>query len=350
MSDTPAVSPVPAVTSTVGQQTRRIPQASAAARNADGAEDFKATIWYPVAPTADTVSLNIGPEDAPYMLGDWVALDAPFVDAERRPIILYSHGYHGSAATTSWFGVALAKAGYVVVSVDHPGGNSNDLQTLEGSIMWWERPSDLKAALAAIIADPVIGPHVDAEQVGVCGYSLGGFTALIALGGVFDGARYDAYCIANPESPLAGPPGSHPVFNADNPMLPEAVQAGLKAPMANHALPSVRAGFLFAPVSIGVSAASLQAIEVPVTLIVGSEEVVTPPEAGAAAAHALIPNSTLVIAPGATHSSFVNRVTPAGVVAEYSVDTVLAKAQDIAHALAIESALALFDPILRPRG
>lgn len=335
-------------TSTVGQQTRLVPQPSAVVRNADRAAEFKATIWYPIAPTDDTISLNLGPVDTPYMLGARVAVDAPFASKEPKPVILFSHGHQGSAATTSWFGVAMAQAGYVVISVDHPGGNADDPPTIEGSLLWWERPRDLKAALAAVAADPILGPHIDLQRVGVAGFSLGGLTALLSLGGAFDGARYDAYCIANPDDPLAGPPGSHPIFSPENPMLPEAIREGLKAPMTDLALPGARAGLLFAPVSIGVSEASLKKISVPVTLIVGSEEIITLPAAGAAAAHALIPGSRLVTAPGATHASFVNLATAAGVAAEYSADTVLARAQDVAHALAIEAALALFDPILQP--
>lgn len=333
---------------TVGQQTRRIAQPSAALRT-DGAETaFKATIWYPAAPTADTISLNIGPEDAPYMLGGRVAPDAPFADDQRRPVLLFSHGSMGSVATTSWFGTAMAAAGYVVIAVDHPGNTADGPQTFPGMLLWRERADDLSVALRGVGEDPILGPHVDLERVGVAGFSLGGLTALQALGGVFEGALYDAYCAANPGSPLAPPAGSPAIFDPDNGLFPEPIQAALRVPPIDRSVPNVRAGLLFAPVAAGLQPQSLAAIKVPVTLLVGSEEIITPPEGGAAAAHALIPGSTLVTVPGATHSSFVNPATPAGVAAQYSTDTVLARAQDVTHRMALESARALFDPILKP--
>ncbi len=350
MLETPTLAPVApdAETATVGQQTRRIAQPSAVLRNDNGAASLKATIWYPAVPTAETISLNIGPEDAPYMLGGRVAPDAPFATDRRLPVVLFSHGSTGSAATTSWFGVALAAAGYVVVAPDHPGNNADEPQTIPGLLLWRERADDLRAVLKAVGQDPILGPHVDLDRVGVAGFSLGGLTALQALGGVFEGALYDAYCAANPTSPLAPQSGGMAVFSPDNVFYPEPIQAALRVPPHDLSVPNVRAGLLFAPVAAGLRPESLAAIKVPVTLLVGSDEIVTPPEAGAAAAAALIPGSTLVVVPGATHSSFVNIATSAGVEAKYSTDTVLARAQDVTHRMALDSARTLFDPVLKP--
>jgi predicted dienelactone hydrolase len=35
-----------------------------------------------------------------------------------------------------WFGTALAEAGYIVVSVDHPGNNGIDEMTVRGAVLW----------------------------------------------------------------------------------------------------------------------------------------------------------------------------------------------------------------------
>ncbi|KAG1486650.1 hypothetical protein G6F53_013920 [Rhizopus delemar] len=50
-----------------------------------------------------------------------------------------------------WLGTALARAGYLVIAVDHPGNNGADPMTLPGSVLSWLRADDLRAALAASI-------------------------------------------------------------------------------------------------------------------------------------------------------------------------------------------------------
>ncbi len=72
----------------VGEQRRVISQPTAAIRNADGSATLRATIWYPAAPTAETVSIDIGPAEVPYMLVGHVASDASFASGRRYPVIL----------------------------------------------------------------------------------------------------------------------------------------------------------------------------------------------------------------------------------------------------------------------
>ncbi|TGV60768.1 hypothetical protein EN803_38350, partial [Mesorhizobium sp. M2D.F.Ca.ET.160.01.1.1] len=93
-----------------------------------------------------------------------------------------ARGKGGSARMMGWLGTALARAGYLVIAVDHPGNNGVDTLTLPGSLLTWLRADDLRAALAAVQADPVLGPHVDPERLGVAGFSAGGYTALLAAG------------------------------------------------------------------------------------------------------------------------------------------------------------------------
>src|SRR6185312_13525069 len=56
-----------------------------------------------------------------------------------NPVIRVSHGFGGSARSMAWFGTALARAGYLVVAVDHPGTNGADGVTAEGAYAPWER-------------------------------------------------------------------------------------------------------------------------------------------------------------------------------------------------------------------
>ena len=58
----------------------------------------------------------------------------------------------------AWFGTALARHGYVVVAVDHPGNNGRDPMTVGGAVLFWERPGDLAIALDRVKSDSSLGP------------------------------------------------------------------------------------------------------------------------------------------------------------------------------------------------
>ena len=104
-----------------------------------------------------------------------------------------------------WLGMALARDGYLVIAVDHPGNNGADEMTLAGSMLSWLRADDLRAALAAVQADPILGPHVDPERLGVVGFSAGGYTALLAAGARPSLQRLLAFCTAHPDDGVCQP-------------------------------------------------------------------------------------------------------------------------------------------------
>ena len=172
----------------VGEQHRLARQPSAALRDAKQRSDLRVTIWYPAQDDAPTRSIDFPPEQPLFRVGR-VAPDAPFADGSRLPVILLSHGFGGSARMMGWLGLALAERRYVVVAVDHPGNNGVDPPTVAGSLLWWNRADDLKVALAAVVADPQLSPHIDASRVGVAGFSIGGLTALVAGGARIDPSR-----------------------------------------------------------------------------------------------------------------------------------------------------------------
>jgi predicted dienelactone hydrolase len=122
------------------------------------------------------------------------ALNAPWLDDRRRPVILFSHGFGGTARMMGWFTTNLARAGFVVVAVDHPGNNGLDKMTAPGAVMFWDRPDDLKVALAAVKSDPELAAHTDMRRVGVAGFSAGGFTAMAAAGAQVSVEHFNAFC------------------------------------------------------------------------------------------------------------------------------------------------------------
>ena len=142
---------------------------TAALRDAGHSDAVRVTVWYPAAAGSQEASLDIGPPGAPLFRVGSAAPDAAFADARKRSVVLLSHGFGGAARIMGWFGTALARAGFVVIAVDHPGNNGLDKMTIPGSTMFWDRPGDLAAGLAAAKADPAIGPHLDLGRLGVAG-------------------------------------------------------------------------------------------------------------------------------------------------------------------------------------
>jgi predicted dienelactone hydrolase len=327
----------------VGERHLMTTDATAALRNADGSSGVRVTVWYPAAAGAVEQRLDIGPPGHPLFIVGAAAPDAPFADAKPRPVILFSHGFGGTARMMGWFGTALARAGYVVVAVDHPGNNGLDKMTVAGAILSWDRIQDLRAALAAAEADPTIGPHLDLSRLGVAGFSAGGYTALVSVGARVDLARLMAFCRANPTDGVCAPQKEFVVTQDDiqralaTPTIAaEAAHAG-----DDHAIPGVRAAFAIAPAIVqALPPEALARIKPPVAIILGDIDPVAPPATNGLVAAEAIPNAELKVLPGVGHYDFLATCTPAGVA---RVPVCTAKvSQDETHKAAIDMALNFF--------
>lgn len=191
-------------TQAAGERHGATTVASAAVRDAQHHDALRYTVWYPAQAGSRETALTLGPPDAPLFDVGRAAMDAPVV-GDRLPTLLLSHGNGGSARMMGWLGTALARAGYLVIAVDHPGNNGADAMTLPGSVLTWLRADDLRAALTAVQADPILGPHVDPERLGVVGFSAGGYTALLAAGAQPSLQRLLAFCTAHPDDGVCQP-------------------------------------------------------------------------------------------------------------------------------------------------
>ncbi len=188
-----ALAASPAAAATVGERHLVAHEASATLRNASHSDELRITVWYPAAPNAVEAPLDIGPPGNPVFTPGSAAPDAPFEDARPRPVILFSHGFGGTARIMAWFGTALARHGFIVIAVDHPGNNGRDPMTLAGAVLNWERPGDLAAALDKAKSDPQIAPHLDLDRLGAAGFSAGGFTTLVEAGARVDPLRFQRF-------------------------------------------------------------------------------------------------------------------------------------------------------------
>jgi predicted dienelactone hydrolase len=328
----------------VGEIHRVAHTPTAALRDSQHSDALRITVWYPAAGSPSETPLQIGPPGHPLFDAGRAAADAPFAPG-RHPVILFSHGFGGSARIMAWFGTALARAGDVVIAVDHPGNNGRDPMTMAGGLLVWDRAVDLRVALDTAKADAQIGPHMDTRRLGVAGFSLGGFTALLSAGARADIDHIVRFCRSPAADATCAPQAEAP----DQTMAAreQALKTPLFAAQAKHAgddyaIPGIRAVFVMAPGGIeAISPGSLRALDTPVSILLGDADPVAPPASNGKLAARLLPHATLNILRGVGHYDFLADCTALGRQRE-SLCQHFRVPQQRTHAEAIATAEAFF--------
>jgi predicted dienelactone hydrolase len=158
--------------------------------DASRSRSFTVELWYPsLAPDAPIFyETSIG--ETPVKISGQATRDAEAV-LETFPLIIASHGQPGMRFQYAYLNEHLASRGFVVASIDHTGSTYQDLtqQDFISSIVY--RPQDILFALDEI---PNLVPIADSENVGLMGYSYGGYSAINAAGAGLDGEALSEYC------------------------------------------------------------------------------------------------------------------------------------------------------------
>lgn len=98
------------------------------------------------------------------------------------PLVVISHGYPGDRFLMSHLGENLASKGYVTASIQHPDSTYDDKTLFASTLV--NRPLDQAFVINSLTAlDDEIGALIDDENIGLIGYSMGGYGALISGGG-----------------------------------------------------------------------------------------------------------------------------------------------------------------------
>ena len=106
-----------------------------------------------------------------------------------------SHGNGGWFAGHYDTALALAHAGFVVAALTHPGDNYQDQSHATDMAA---RPRALHRLIDYMLSDWPRHAALDPKRVGVFGFSSGGFTVLVAVGGIPDFSKFPGHCRAHP--------------------------------------------------------------------------------------------------------------------------------------------------------
>lgn len=319
-------------------------------RNWDDTGDrpLNVVVWYPAVAHAKETPWDVAIFKAGLNARD--ADMAPFPN--KMPLVLLSHGTGGSAAGLGWLGEALAANGYIVAAINHHGNTGAEPNpVLQGTIVWWDRPQDLSVAIDKLLADPRFGPRIDASRIGVAGFSIGGYTALAAVGARLSLIQWQKFCGDTPDACKLPPEVSDKFSPEDAERMVTQnprVLAALSHMGDSYADSRIKAAFVMAPVvKAAMTDDSLKTIRVPVHIVVGDKDDQAMPANNAEPIASLIPGAELQIFPGVTHYTFLPTCNERGnnyvkdlCVSPFGVD------RDAVHQQVIDAAQSFFSQSL----
>ena len=266
------------------------------------------TIWYPAKKGTIEYSTNVSIFQTGLSSQGAEISD----EKDRYPLILLSHGTGGSAASIAWLGKALAGHGFIVAVVNHHGDTAAEKKILlQGLTIWWERPRDISAVIDQLLCEHYFGSKIDNSNIGIAGYSLGGYTALACIGARLEIEKWKDYAKDNPNDPISHLPPESPYSNKEfTSYLTTNVDFQKSLHNANSSFLDnrIKAAYIIAPV-LGpiISNASLNSISIPVRIVVGSADDQGIPSKNAIKFHEEIPGSKIVIINNAQHYTFLSQ-------------------------------------------
>jgi predicted dienelactone hydrolase len=154
---------------------------------------LKVEVWYPAEVKIEAI---IKYEDVMGTANDPKRPIIPFTFAGRAsreanpirkdgkfPLIIVSHGYVGSRYLMTYLTENLASKGYVVVAIDHTESTFRDAGAFSSTLL--NRAKDIPFVLNQMVETNNSGffkDFIDTENIGLIGYSMGGYGVLNVAG------------------------------------------------------------------------------------------------------------------------------------------------------------------------
>jgi predicted dienelactone hydrolase len=324
------ITPSHAQTFAVGMTTRRFTDTTRHNWQGTGPRPLNTVIWYPVvastrtapfAPTSQSADVFGSASTAIYFTAVPVAYDAPLAPSlAKRPLVVISHGNTSLAIAHMWLGAYLASRGYIVAAVNHHGNTAAEGYFLpQGFALAWERPQDISTVITMLLADKTFGPQIDPQRIGAAGHSSGGATVIQLAGAPFSTDALIAFC-NSPASNGDGTCEPRDMVNKNIAAMNELkkndriVQESMQHEHDPRADPRIRAVFTMAPaVGKAFTPEALRNVHIPVFIVVGDADDVTPPATNAAWYALNIHNARLAVLPHVNHMTFGSDCSPLGV-------------------------------------
>jgi predicted dienelactone hydrolase len=301
---------------------------------------LKLEVWYPAILEADQEKTEYRSQvgKTNYVLPGRAGRDAPILETVSKfPLLVFSHGQPDNRMQTADLLEHLASQGFVVAAIDHTGSTNSDVTVLAYADGLVYRPQDILYVMGEI---PKRFSSADADNIGLIGFSYGGYSSLNAAGIGLDADHTRAYCAS---LPLAFFPC------AMLPFLPGLeAQRGASLVQAD---PRIKAVFVMAPYGgLWLSQAQLEVMRVPLFVAVGREDFVAVPERDAfmVFAHSGSDSKYLLTLEGAGHHIWV--ACPPEVIGtsdEVGCNEPMAWDRARAHALTQHFATAFFKRFLK---
>ncbi len=268
-----------------------------------GEAPMTVALFYPTAVTARTIPM-----------GPWlplVAPGAPPADAPLKGLILLSHGTSGTELNHHNLATRLARDGYLVAAVRHPGDNWQDRSLIASGRYLSERPRQLSRVLDALLASPEWGARIPVERIGAVGHSAGEYSVLALAGAQAEPQRSARHCRAEDDDPgyCSLAKGSAGTAASGVQSAPAASAAAPETRPVSVADRRIRAVVALAPMAVVFTPESLAAITVPVRVIVAEHDAVLNGKYHGRYVAASLPAARVSTASGAGHFAFMAQPT-----------------------------------------
>src|SRR5450830_488964 len=156
---------------------------------------LRGAVWSPCSTSAGRISL--GP-----LVIDGVK-DCS-ISGARLPLVVISHGTGGSFLGHHDTAATLADAGFVVAAISHPGDNFQDVSRQAYLSAFATRPVDMKRLIDYMLGTWPGHAKLDADKIGIFGFSRGGYTGLAAIGAIPNWTLRKDLCPPGSTVPLCG--------------------------------------------------------------------------------------------------------------------------------------------------
>ncbi|MDA0228636.1 MAG: prolyl oligopeptidase family serine peptidase [Proteobacteria bacterium] len=223
-------------------------------------------LWYPTDDTAAALTYG-GIHAGRAATGGAIA-------PGRHPLALLSHGTGGNRFNQFNLAEFLARHGYIVAALEHPGDRTFDNGDFGSAKNLYNRPRDLSFVLGALLADSAIGDQIDDKRIAALGHSAGGFTAIAAAGGRPKLQNLFDYCVRQPTASLTCPK------NAGEPGEEDPLYIDFMSGSVSLKDPRLRALVVAAP-AIGplFDASGLAEVDIPVLIFwAGADAILNEPD------------------------------------------------------------------------